>query len=150
VPRRRSKPAADWTGNGAANRLALSTDIEQKPHSKGVRHVEESKVDMFMMINNNNFPTNSLPSIRQRLLALPDDRMGMVQSFQLKSPSTAIIISVLIGAMGIDRFYIGDTGLGIAKLLTCGGVGIWTIVDWFLIMGLARQRNHDKFVASLI
>jgi TM2 domain-containing membrane protein YozV len=112
--------------------------------------VEESKVDMFMMINNNNFPTNALPSIRQRLLAMPDDRMGMVQSFQFKSPSTAIIISVLIGAMGIDRFYIGDTGLGIAKLLTCGGVGVWTIVDWFLIMGLARQRNHDKFVASIL
>jgi TM2 domain-containing membrane protein YozV len=112
--------------------------------------VEESKVDMFMMINNANFPNMALPSIRQRLLAMPDERFALVQSFQFKSPTTAIIISVLIGAMGIDRFYIGDTGLGIAKLLTCGGVGIWTIVDWFLIMGLARQRNHDKFVASLI
>lgn len=112
--------------------------------------MEESKVDMFMMINNNNFPTNSLTSIRQRLLAMPDDRMAMIQGFQFKSPSTAIIISVLIGAMGIDRFYIGDTGLGIAKLLTCGGLGIWSIVDWFLIMGLARQRNHDKFVATVL
>ena len=112
--------------------------------------MEESKVDMFMMINNSNFPSMSLPSIRQRLVSMPDDRFATVQSFQFKSPTTAIIISVLIGSLGIDRFYIGDTGLGIAKLLTCGGLGIWTIVDWFLIMGLASQRNHDKFVATLI
>jgi TM2 domain-containing membrane protein YozV len=111
--------------------------------------VEENKVDMFMMINNNNLPTMSLPSIRQQLLALPEARSGQLHSLQFKSPTTAIIISVLIGQLGIDRFYIGDTGLGIAKLLTCGGVGIWTIVDWFLIMGLARQRNYDKLAATI-
>jgi TM2 domain-containing membrane protein YozV len=111
--------------------------------------VEENKVDMFMMINSNNLPSMSLPSIRQQLLALPDARAGQLHSMQFKSPTTAIIISVLIGSLGIDRFYIGDTGLGIAKLLTCGGVGIWTIVDWFLIMGLARQRNYDKLVATI-
>ena len=111
--------------------------------------MEESKVDMFMMINNSNLPSMSLPSIRQQLLALPDDRSSVLHTTQFKNPTTAIILSVLIGHFGIDRFYIGDTGLGIAKLLTCGGVGIWTLVDWFLIMGLARQRNYDKLVASI-
>jgi TM2 domain-containing membrane protein YozV len=111
--------------------------------------MEESKVDMFMMINNSNLPSMSLPSIRQQLLALPDDRASVLHTTQFKSPTTAIILSVLIGHFGIDRFYIGDTGLGIAKLLTCGGVGIWTLVDWFLIMGLARQRNYDNLVAAI-
>ena len=111
--------------------------------------MEESKVDMFMMINNSNLPSMSLPSIRQQLLALPDDRSSVLHTTQFKNPTTAIILSVLIGHFGIDRFYIGDTGLGIAKLLTCGGVGIWTLVDWFLIMGLARQRNYDTLVAAL-
>jgi TM2 domain-containing membrane protein YozV len=46
--------------------------------------------------------------------------------------------------MGIDRFLIGDVGLGIAKLLTCGGLGVWTIVDLFLIMGSTRERNFEK------
>ncbi|MFN4945357.1 MAG: TM2 domain-containing protein [Chryseotalea sp.] len=46
--------------------------------------------------------------------------------------------------MGIDRFMIGDTGLGIGKLLTCGGFGIWTIIDWFLIQGATREKNMQK------
>jgi len=40
---------------------------------------------------------------------------------------------------------LGDTGLGIAKLLTCGGLGIWTLVDFFLIMGRAREVNFNNF-----
>ena len=44
---------------------------------------------------------------------------------------------------------IGDTGLGVGKLLTCGGLGIWTIVDWFLIMGRAREVNFQKVMFSL-
>ena len=55
-----------------------------------------------------------------------------------------LIISLFAGSLGIDRFFIGDTGLGIAKLITCGGFGIWTIVDWFLIMGAARDKNMQK------
>jgi hypothetical protein len=41
---------------------------------------------------------------------------------------------------------IGDTGLGIGKLLTCGGFGIWAIVDWFLIMGRTREVNAERLM----
>jgi TM2 domain-containing membrane protein YozV len=46
--------------------------------------------------------------------------------------------------MGIDRFMIGDVGLGIGKLLTCGGLGIWTIIDWFMIQKSTREKNMQK------
>lgn len=46
-----------------------------------------------------------------------------------KDWTTALILSVLLGSLGVDQFYLGNTGLGIAKLLTCGGLGIWALID---------------------
>ncbi len=60
-----------------------------------------------------------------------------------KDPRTALAISIIGGSLGVDRFYIGDIGLGIAKLLTLGGLFIWTIIDWFLIMDAARLNNSE-------
>jgi len=45
----------------------------------------------------------------------------------------AVVLSVFLGALGIDRFYLGYTWLGVAKLVTVGGLGIWALVDCVLI-----------------
>jgi len=42
---------------------------------------------------------------------------------------TILIISFLAGYLGMDRFYRGQIGWGVLKLITCGGVGIWYVVD---------------------
>lgn len=102
-----------------------------------------------MMANSKFFEAHHLPAIRERLLSLDESKWAMVQTTQFKDPTTSLIISLLAGGLGIDRFYIGDTGLGIAKLLTCGGLGIWSIVDWFLIMGVTREKNMEKFQNAL-
>lgn len=53
-----------------------------------------------------------------------------------KNKSTALIFSVLLGGLGVDRFYLGYTGIGILKLLTGGCFGILWIVDIvFLLTG---------------
>jgi TM2 domain-containing membrane protein YozV len=83
--------------------------------------------------------------IREQLLAMDDSKWSLVQTIQFKDPTTSIIVSILAGTLGIDRFMIGDTRLGIGKLLTCGGIGIWALVDWFLIMGATREKNFAKF-----
>jgi TM2 domain-containing membrane protein YozV len=61
-----------------------------------------------------------------------------------KDRTTALILSILLGALGVDRFYVGDTGIGILKLLTLGVCGIFALIDWFLIMGRADDYNRRK------
>ncbi len=50
-----------------------------------------------------------------------------------KDWTTTLILSVVVGSLGVDRFYLGYTGLGVLKLLTAGGCGIWWIIDLIMI-----------------
>ena len=111
--------------------------------------MEAQKVDAYILANGKNFQDYQIPALREILLNADDSRWLTLQTLQLKDPTIALIISLLAGTLGIDRFYIGDMGLGVLKLITCGGFGIWTIVDWFLIMGSARSKNVLKLQSYL-
>jgi TM2 domain-containing membrane protein YozV len=103
--------------------------------------MDAQKVDMFIMANAKFFESHQISIIRDRLLEVDDAKWPMISTLQLKDPTTSLILSILAGSLGIDRFMIGDTGLGVGKLLTCGGLGIWAIIDWFLIQSATREKN---------
>lgn len=52
-----------------------------------------------------------------------------------------LLISIFFGNLGIDRFMLGDIGMGVLKLLTAGCCGILTIVDWFTVMKRTKEKN---------
>jgi len=106
--------------------------------------MDSQKVDLFIMTNGKYFESQHIGQIREKLLTLDESKWAMIQTIPLKDPQTALIISIFLGAYGIDRFFIGDTGMGVGKLLTCGGLGIWAIIDWFQIQGATRQKNFEK------
>ncbi|MCD7937652.1 MAG: TM2 domain-containing protein [Tannerellaceae bacterium] len=111
--------------------------------------MDAQKVDIFLMINGKYFESYDLYDIREKLLSLDEEKGSNLTLLQFKDPVLMLIISLFGGQFGIDRFILGDTGLGICKLLTCGGFGIWAIVDWFLIMAATKQKNKERFIQAL-
>jgi TM2 domain-containing membrane protein YozV len=112
--------------------------------------MEAQKVDMFLLSNAKFFDSHELRGIREYLLSADESKWASISTLQLKDPTTILIISIVAGSLGVDRFMIGDTGMGIGKLLTCGGLGIWGLIDWFMIQGATRAKNIEKLQQALL
>ena len=61
--------------------------------------------------------------------------------FSDKEYLVALLFSIFLGYFGVDRFYLGNVGIGIGKLLTLGGCGIWYLIDIILI---ATRSSNDS------
>lgn len=59
-----------------------------------------------------------------------------------KDQATVFLLSLLLGAFGVDRFYLGQTGLGLLKLFTFGGLGFWALIDR-IIIGMGKMRDAE-------
>jgi hypothetical protein len=58
-----------------------------------------------------------------------------------KSRTVASILGFFLGGLGVDRFYLGNIGMGVAKLfLGWLTLGIWPLIDWIVILAGAA---HD-------
>jgi len=108
--------------------------------------MDAQKIDMFLLSNSKNFETSQIPIIKGKLSEIDDEKFMLISSAEFKNPTTLLIVSLLVGSLGVDRFMIGDTGMGVLKLLTCGCLGILTIIDWCTIMKKTRQKNFEEFM----
>ncbi|WP_263105173.1 TM2 domain-containing protein [Kitasatospora sp. DSM 101779] len=51
-----------------------------------------------------------------------------------KSKVVAGLLQIFLGGFGIGRFYTGHVGMGVAQLLTCGGLGFWALIDGIIFL----------------
>lgn len=68
-----------------------------------------------------------------------------------KNLAVAWLLWLFFGVLGGHRFYMGNIGMGIAMLLTGGGLGVWTLIDAFFINRRVKMVNHDitqKYLAN--
>lgn len=108
--------------------------------------MDVQRVDMYIMQNQKFFPAESIIQVREMLLQLPDEKFALLSSMDLKDPTIMLIVSLFAGGWGIDRFLLGDTTMGVVKLLTAGGCGVISIIDWFSVQNKTKEINLTNFL----
>lgn len=111
--------------------------------------MEQMQVNMFLVNNQKKFDATQMPIITEQLKKMSNEEFVLLSSMNLKDPSLMLVISLFFGTFGVDRFLLGDIGMGIVKLLTLGGLGILTIIDWFSVMTKTKEQNFNTFMETL-
>tara|TARA_X000000368_G_scaffold17446_1_gene13716 strand:- start:566 stop:787 length:222 start_codon:yes stop_codon:yes gene_type:complete len=62
--------------------------------------------------------------------------------------TTLLILSVLLGGLGVDRFFAGHIGLGVLKLITIGGCGIWALIDIIMIATGKFRDGEGRLIVN--
>ncbi|MGP1438504.1 MAG: TM2 domain-containing protein [Treponema sp.] len=111
--------------------------------------MDSQKIDVFFAAKTKYFPADKAIIMKEKLKAADDSRFEVISAIELKDPMMMFLISFFVGGLGVDRFMIGDIGMGVLKLLTGGLCGVLTIIDWFLIMGKTKEINYNAVMLAL-
>jgi TM2 domain-containing membrane protein YozV len=100
----------------------------------------EQEINTFLLTTQGCFPADQVSTIKNQLLQ-SSITAGDLAVIPFKKPVIALVLDLFAGGLGADEFYIGNMSKGIVKFITCGGLGIWSIINLFTIMGATRQKN---------
>lgn len=111
--------------------------------------MDAQKVDMFIMSNQKYLPAEKVVFLKQKLMEADDNKFLLASSIEFKDPTTLLLVSLFLGTLGVDRFMLGETGVGVLKLLTGGCCGVLTIIDWFSVQKKAKELNYNNLMMVL-
>ncbi len=103
--------------------------------------MELEKANQLITMNAENLPVLGIDQVREKLLTM-DEGQALKLLSKFKSPLTTLLLSIFLGGWAIDRFYIGQVGTGLLKLITFGGFGIWSLIDIFT--SYSRTKKHNR------
>lgn len=101
-------------------------------------------VNGYIALNQKNLPKKyeSLRKLESKLNAISEQQQGKVYDVKMKNPKVAFLLSIF----SLDRFYNGQPILGILKIITFGGLGIWAFIDLFLAAKKTREDNLQRLL----
>ncbi|MDL2225956.1 TM2 domain-containing protein [Eubacteriales bacterium OttesenSCG-928-M02] len=109
----------------------------------------DNRVDLFLTTNAKYFPEDRILYLREKLTTMPEDRFLVLSAISFRDPTMMLILSIFFGELGVDRFLLGDVGMGILKLLTGGVCGILWLIDIFGITKKTKEYNFQKIMPYL-
>lgn len=106
-------------------------------------------VSSWFTSNKDKFTPQHQAVIQSKLEDLTDDKAKILASTELKDPTMMLIIDLFVGVLGVHRFMLGETGVGIICLLSGGVCGIIPIIDLFTITQKTREYNFKQVLPFL-
>lgn len=112
--------------------------------------MKEETVRQILTAVSDKLPQDKAILLKNKLAEAPDSKADELLCTPLHSTTTVLLLSIFLGGLGVDRFVIGDVGLGVAKLLL-GWItfGIWPLVDIFVCYKKAKEKNFNKLMSLL-
>lgn len=107
--------------------------------------MRQELIQQFMLKNGENFDPLVIPSIQKKLEEIDDNNAAIVLGIGLMNPTLILVIAIVLGW---ERFFLNDIAMGILKIITCYGCGIWWLIDLFTATRRAKEYNYNKFVQA--
>ena len=120
-----------------------------EPKKNDVKKVDPQKVEMYILSNRQYFPSEKLIYMKNKMFEMDENKFELVSTVDLKSPQIIMLVSIFLGELGVDRFMIGDIGMGILKLFTGGLCGILWLYDFFTIAERVKKINFENIMILL-
>ncbi|MDR2728171.1 MAG: TM2 domain-containing protein [Chitinispirillales bacterium] len=108
--------------------------------------IDSSKLDIWLASNQKFFSAKAIPFIRERIAQMPESKTNLLDSVEFKNPKRLLLVSLLAGEFGVDRFMLGHIGLGFLKLCTFGGLFAWAFAERFTIQSMTRELNFKNLM----
>lgn len=95
-------------------------------------------------------PSENVFMLQKQLEVIDEKELHQLMAIPLKEPFIGLLLGLFLGVFGMDRFYKGDIGIGIVKLLFCWlTFGIWWLIDLFLVYKGIKKDNFQKIMQNL-
>ena len=120
-----------------------------KTFFKEIFKMDQQKLELWLMSNQKYFPSEKIIYLKEKLKDIDENKFNLLSTIELKDTTTMLLLSLFVGSWGVDRFMLGETGMGILKLLTGGLCGILTIIDWFSITKKTKELNLKNVMMLL-
>ena len=101
---------------------------------------------MFIGQHADDFEPTDIPEIKRILESIDESKYFFITGQKYVEANTMLIIAILLGW---ERFWMDDIAMGVVKVITSGGCGIWWLIDIFSAKKRARKYNFNKFMQAV-
>jgi TM2 domain-containing membrane protein YozV len=108
--------------------------------------MNDNRVNIFILTHSSKFPKYRILELKEMLRQMDNHQLALIESLDYKDPALTFTLSFFFGYFGIDRFIIGDVLLGILKLITFGGCGLWALIDLIFIIDRTKNVNYQTLL----